>query len=105
MSEDDHEIDDEQDVDVNQLPEEDSIFNLEDDGRLADPKAFVSFLSEMDGKPVTIDASKAPLVTSLLLQVMIAGEAHWRANGLKFDVINMSDPFKTSLSMLGWQPT
>ena len=88
----------------NDIPAESSVFYLQDDGRLADPKAFQSFLSKMDGQPVTIDANKTPLITSLVLQVLIAGQEHWKANNLSFEVVNMTDQFKSSLALLGWQP-
>ena len=70
------------------MADEIAVFKLEEGGRLADPKAIASFLSDNDGTPVQIDASNAPLITSLMLQTLVAGERHWKANELDFEVIN-----------------
>lgn len=80
------------------------VFQMQAAGRLVDATKLAEFLSQADGSPVTIDASEAPLLTSLHLQLFLAAEVHWAAKDVPFEITNQTDQFKTCCALLGWQP-
>jgi hypothetical protein len=89
---------------MHQMGDKTAIFELEANGRLAEPAKLASFLKKAEGKPVQIDATNTPLITSLHLQVVMAANTKWSAQDLAFEFTNTNDQFESCLALLGWQP-
>ncbi|MEP5760905.1 MAG: STAS domain-containing protein [Litoreibacter sp.] len=51
--------------------------------------------------PITIDANEVDMMPSLVFQTLLAAEREWQAEHIPFTLINMSEAFCQTLSLLG----
>ena len=52
------------------------------------------------GKPIEIDASAVDRLGGLCLQVLLAAQRAWRAEGVPFSLINPSQPFADAVRLM-----
>jgi len=53
------------------------------------------------GKPVTLDASQVRRVGGQCLQVLLAAQTTWAADGADFQIIEPSNEFSDGLALMG----
>lgn len=53
------------------------------------------------GQPVELDASSVERIGGLCLQVLLAAQAQWRADGIAFAVTNYSAAFADGVQLMG----
>lgn len=53
------------------------------------------------GQPIELDASSVERIGGLCLQVLVAAQAQWRADGIAFAVINPSAAFADGVRLMG----
>lgn len=52
------------------------------------------------GKPMEVDASSVERVGGLCLQVLVAAQLAWRADGVSFAIVNASESFINNVRLM-----
>lgn len=52
------------------------------------------------GQPLHLDASEVERIGGLCLQVLLAAQAQWRADGVEFSIVNPSAAFADSVRLM-----
>lgn len=70
----------------------------------ADLSMLTEALDKAAGAPVAIDLQSVSALTSVHLQVLLAAQKGWEADDTHFEVVNISDDCRRSMTLLGLEP-
>ncbi len=59
-----------------------------------------SSLNGQRGQPLHLDASEVERIGGLCLQVLLAAQAQWRADGVDFSIVNSSAAFAEAIQLM-----
>lgn len=71
----------------------------------AEAATLKALLADRRGRPVAVDFATVTQVGTQCLQVLIAANAAWRAEGVPFEIKNMSGDIRDGLQVCGLNPS